>query len=170
MKLRNKKTGEIKDVESLGHEKSLREKYGPQITLSWDTEYKNLGECRTYKSLAELNEEWEDYEEPTGYWYIDFDGDILGCVEPFDEETDEKRKSIGNYFETEEEAEKAVEKLKAWKRLKDEGFRFCGWANDYKKKMGKILCKCNSRKATFDEAKQFYADLDLLFSGGEDGE
>lgn len=63
MKLRNKRTGEIKDVESLGHEKSLRDKYGPQITLSWNTEYENLGECRTYNSLAELNEEWEDAPE-----------------------------------------------------------------------------------------------------------
>lgn len=71
MKLRNKRTGEIKDVESLGHEKSLRDKYGPQITLSWNTEYENLGECRTYNSLAELNEEWEDYEEPKGNWTID---------------------------------------------------------------------------------------------------
>lgn len=71
MKLKNKKTGEIKDVESLGHEKSLRDKYGPQITLSWNTEYENLGECRTYNSLAELNEEWEDYEEPKDFWYID---------------------------------------------------------------------------------------------------
>lgn len=36
-------------------------------------------------------------------------------------------KQIGNYFKTKEEAEKAVEKLKAWKRLKDKGFRFTGW-------------------------------------------
>lgn len=63
MKLRNKKTGEIKDVESLGHERSLKDKYGPQITLSWNTEYENLSECRTYNSLAELNEEWEDMPE-----------------------------------------------------------------------------------------------------------
>lgn len=63
MKLKNKKTGEIKDVESLGHESSLKDKYGLQITLSWDTEYENLSECRTYNSLAGLNEEWEDVPE-----------------------------------------------------------------------------------------------------------
>lgn len=38
----------------------------------------------------------------------------------------EEYKEIGNYFETKEEAEKAVEQLKAWKRLKDKGFEFCG--------------------------------------------
>lgn len=66
MKLRNKKTGEVVDVESLGHAESLKEKYGYQVTLSWATEYENLSQCRTYKTLAELNEEWEDYkpEEP----------------------------------------------------------------------------------------------------------
>lgn len=41
-----------------------------------------------------------------------------------------KNKEIGNYFETKEEAEKAVEKLKAWKRLKDKGFKFCGIDGD----------------------------------------
>jgi len=150
MKLRNKKTGEIKNI---NHNKILI--------------HFNDGETKCVKSLAELNEEWEDYEELKDFWFIDDEGDVqCGCIQ-FEVNLD-LMKSIGNYFDTREEAEKAVEKLMAWKRLKDEGFRFCGWANDYKKKMGKILCKCNSRKATFDEAKQFYADLDLLFSGGEE--
>lgn len=121
MKLRNKKTGEIKDVESLGHESSLKDKYGLQITLSWDTEYENLSECRTYNSLAELNEEWEDYEEPKEHWTIGHDGAIFKLSEWEDQKDHEE---IGNYFETKEEAEKAVEKLKAFKRLKDKGFRF----------------------------------------------
>ncbi len=62
MKLRNKKTGEIVDVESLGHAESLKEKNGYQVTLSWATEYENLSQCKDYHSLAELNEEWEDYK------------------------------------------------------------------------------------------------------------
>jgi hypothetical protein len=61
MKLRNKKTGKIVDVESLGHDDSLKEKFGYQVTLSWKTEYENLSQCKDYTSLAELNEEWEDY-------------------------------------------------------------------------------------------------------------
>lgn len=59
MRLRNKKTGEIKDVESLGHAESLRKDFGYQVTLSWNV-MDNLDECRTYKTLAELNEDWED--------------------------------------------------------------------------------------------------------------
>lgn len=116
MKLRNKKTGEIKDVESLGHEKSLRDKYGTQITLSWNTEYENLGECRTYNSLAELNEEWEDApEEPKENWYISAYGNLAKT----DVMTDLHRgaEEIGNLFSTIEEAEKALKKLKAWHKL-----------------------------------------------------
>lgn len=62
MKLRNKKTGEIVDVESLGHAESLKEKYGYQVTLSWKTKYENLSQCKSYEFLAELNDEWEDYK------------------------------------------------------------------------------------------------------------
>lgn len=62
MRLRNKKTGEIVDVESLGHANSLKEKYGYQVTLSWRTEYENLSQCKEYNSLAELNNDWEDYK------------------------------------------------------------------------------------------------------------
>lgn len=39
-------------------------------------------------------------------------------------EDTKESKEIGNYFETPEEAEQAVEKLKAWKRLKDKGFHW----------------------------------------------
>ena len=132
MKLRNKKTGEIKDVESLGHEKSLRDKYGPQITLSWNTEYENLGECRTYNSLAELNAEWEDYKEPKNPCFINWFGEVSELLGHISDREIEKLKEAGNYFETKEEAEKAVEKLKAWKRLKELGFRFIDWELDMK--------------------------------------
>lgn len=61
--------------------------------------------------------------EPKEYWFID---DRQGPYQSFDNDEliDEQRKEIGNYFETEEEARKAVKKLKAWKRLKDKGFKF----------------------------------------------
>ena len=104
MKLRNKKTGEIV------------EKYPDRFVI-------NSGEqIRQYGSLAELNEEWEDYEEPKEFYVVDLDGEILPS--DFEDKTIKKSKEFGNYFETKEEAEKAVEKLKAWKRLKDKGFRF----------------------------------------------
>lgn len=104
MKLRNKKTGEI---------------------VTADLIYTKADNCVTSTySLAELNEDWEDYEEPrTGYWFIDYDGRIHKEDYAVEEEYKDM-KEIGNYFETKEEAEKAVEKLKAWKRLKDKRFRF----------------------------------------------
>jgi hypothetical protein len=78
----------------------------------------------SYSSLAELNEEWEDApEEPKEYWYIDYDGEIL-CGEFDNSSTEKMMISMGNHFESIEEAKKAVEKLKAWKRLKDKRIRF----------------------------------------------
>lgn len=114
-----------------------------------------------YDSLAELNEEWEDApEEPKEYWYIYADGDIYKDVQD-DVRKDNGCKAIGNYFETKEEAEKAVEKLKAWKRLKDAGFEFKGW---------KVLDHDSPRiyfnvyRKNSDDIVPF---LDLLFGGEE---
>lgn len=99
MKLRNKKTGKV-------------------------VEWFNNTDGILPNTLARLCQEWEDMpEEPKEYWFIDYDGGII----PFDRQketaTDKMMKSIGNYFETKEEAERAVEKIKAWKRLKDKGFK-----------------------------------------------
>lgn len=112
MKLRNKQTGEIgwlycdhisvpKKMTVFSEDKDLSAKH-------WD-----------YTSLSELNEEWEDYEEPKEWWYLDVDGEVCSLSDEDDMTKD--MKYIGNYFETKEEAERAVEKLKALKRLKDEG-------------------------------------------------
>ena len=114
MKLRNKKTGEI--VEPCG------------INLINGRAFVRFDDEKgTFKfeahSLAELNEEWEDApEEPKEYWYIDIDGGIMS--DNVEDDTVKVMREIGNYFDTREEAEQTVEKLKAWKRLKDKGFRF----------------------------------------------
>lgn len=82
-----------------------------------------------YNNLAELCEKWEDYEEPKYFYCIAMDGRIY----KYDTEVYgeyiwvDGAKQIGNYFETEEEALAMVEKLKAWKRLKDKGFRIEHW-------------------------------------------
>lgn len=106
MKLRNKKTGEIGYL-IVGRGSD----YYTVCNDEWD-------DCGKYGSLAELNDDWEDYEEPKAY-YIG----RCGTIEEFDPTKDvgltEMLKEIGNYFETEEETEKAVEKIKAWQRLKD---------------------------------------------------
>lgn len=113
MKLRNKKTGEIGNLAPRGCED---ERLWVWIDNKSKPEYR-------YNSLAELNEEWEDYDEPKEYWYIADNGEIEKDTDDWDD-YEERMKEIGNYFETKEEAEKAVGKLKAWKRLKDGGFRF----------------------------------------------
>ena len=97
MKLRNKKTGAIYKIEDID--------LGNNADGIW------IGLTK-YNSLAELNEEWEDYEEPKEYWFIDFNGEIKE-FEALGFEWQGWMKEIGNYFETKEEAEKAVEKLKA---------------------------------------------------------
>ena len=127
MKLRNKKTGEIKEVIVGGYPVSGKTEMWEcsEMDFNEETGYKTIG---TYTSLAELNEEWEDYEEPKEYWFMNSLGEVIRPSDTTDwvAEDDEYHKAIGNYFETREEAEKAVEKLKAWKWLKDKGFRFTG--------------------------------------------
>jgi hypothetical protein len=70
--------------------------------------------------------------------------------------TDEE---YGIKFATEEQAEKAVEKLEAWKRLKNGGFKFKGYylglGGNFSIKF-ETGTKCNTK------------DLDLLFSGEDD--
>lgn len=139
MKLRNKKTGEI-----------------------------NLGDLHLddFNSLAELNEEWEDaQEEPKEYFYIYADGNIYKDVQD-DLREDNGCKEIGNYFETSEQAEKVVEKLKAFKRLKDLGFKFEGvrFRNNHNYIEWKIEAK---NELTDDEIGKLLENLYKVF-GGED--
>lgn len=112
MKLRNKKTGKIGYL----YEYSLMQ----DIIIVYDVK----GIVGKYASIAELDEEWEDYEEPKKHYFITQFGDVVDEVDGYMSETIDEMKQIGNYFNTREEAEKAVEKLKAWKRLKDKGFKF----------------------------------------------
>lgn len=118
MKLKNKQTGEIIDL----CEGILRDiGYGEHIVIK---PVAALNNQYVYDSLAEFCKEWEDYEEPKGYWYIRDGGNIDYSPKEFS--ITERHKEIGNYFETEAEAEEAVNKLRAWKRLKDREFKFKG--------------------------------------------
>ena len=137
MKLRNKKTGEIVSLEG---------------ELLFDNEVMLL---KQYNSLAELNEEWEDYEEPEStikdVW---FNSTIAN----------------GHFVEidfiSDEEAEKAVEKLKAWKRLKDGGITFKNWTIN---QTGTIDCFATWGNNIPPSRKNptLLDDLDLLFGGEE---
>ena len=139
MKLRNKKTGEIREI---------RDVLGGGLYVNYD-------------SLAELNEEWEDYEEPKETWYIDCDGEVYEPTRLNQFDLD-RMSNIGNLFENKEEAEKAVEKLKAWKRLKDKGFKFDGWSAGLgKNKIYTIFFSHNDGEYDLNK------DLDLLFGDEE---
>ena len=147
-KLRNKKTGEI----------------GYLIVGRGSEEYKITNDewdnCGNYNSLAELNEEWEDYEESKGEWYINEDNEPqqVGFGYPLD--YIENLRELGLLFETREETERAVEKLKAWNRLKSAGFRFKRYKTIHED--GVIYFSVKYLIYSNDKA-----DLDLLFGGEE---
>ena len=155
MKLRNKKTGDI------GY---LIVGKGSTHYVVADNEWNN---CGIYNSLAELNEEWEDApEEPKEYWYIEEDGDVIEMAYQEDDKFDQKRRQIGNYFDTREEAEKAVEKLKAFKRLKDKGLKL---GMDLSGVYGTtMIYGIKITASDYNEADdETRADLDLFFGGEE---
>lgn len=146
MKLRNKKTGEI--IETGDRFLHMQGKY-------------------LYTSLAELNTEWEDYEEPKKYWFINPCGEVVSFYEEDENPADTKAsKAIGDYFDTREEAEKVVEKLRAWKVLKDMGFKIVGIR--YRDNKNYIEWSI-SQKARDDYfmSKAFNDTLHLLFGGEE---
>ena len=120
---------------------------------------------KVYDSLSEFVEAgWEDYEGPAPkeYWYIDWNGEV--CRSDIHDGRTERMKLIGNYFETKEEAEKVVEKLKAFKRLKDKGISFKGKVID---KKWYIEVKSDPEQRCFDEACDVWDDIMLIFGGEE---
>ena len=146
MKLRNKKTGEIGEPRIQYQE------------IYVDTE-NHITHC--YKTLRGMLEEWCDYEEPKDYWIIDT---ILHEIRslPYKNNEEDKRyeqwlEELGLKFETEEEAKQAVEKLKAFKRLKDKGLEF-EWVD---KDIGSIKFAFFNREGKI--TKEMWQDIDLLF-------
>ena len=112
MKLRNKKIDKICEVIT------------DSIPLKVLVDDNEITGC--YSSLAELNEEWEDYEEPKEHYFITEFGGVysLNEYEGLNNVANpEDYKAIGNYFDTKEEAEAVVKLLKSWKRLKDIGVK-----------------------------------------------
>lgn len=136
MKLRNKKTGEI-----------------ATLTLSTNGEDLIIMGNDMYAHITKLSElkDYEDYEEPKGIQCIYY-------VNHFDKA---KIDGVIVGFGNKEEAKKALEKLKAYKRLKDKGFRFDGWGCENQKLYAKIQF---NKKAWATETE---SDLDLLFGGEE---
>jgi len=145
MKLKNKNTGEIREF-------NYNEVYNEFRVYKSDGIF-----YKTYDSLAELCEEWADYEEPKGSFYLDEIGAIHECVDYDIAEEDSRYKEIGNCFYSKEEAKKAVEKLQALKRLEDKGFhtKIC--------KAGRYI----RIEANYDVLEGDYRDLETVFGGEE---
>jgi hypothetical protein len=153
MKLRNKKTREIADLNHRGLLKSDNNNHiivYPEGTLK----------CYAYNSLAELNEDWEDV--PEEFWSINGDA----TIEHFDRlNENDLCKQIGNYFETEEEAEKAIEKLKAIQRLKNYYLKFK--LDFVKNKIDFTYRLDDTLHSSVDEERIIFEDMNLLFGGEE---
>lgn len=143
MKLRNKITGEIRKGEAREDGIYLYD----EITERW------------YKyELDLLARYWEYHEEPLVYYAINEFGTIesypVGCI------SDEDRKLIGDYFETKRDAEEALEKLKAWKRLKDKGLH----VTTFYVEDGSLVIRA---KAHNSSGAENWEDLSLVFGGEE---
>ena len=146
MLLKNKKTGEIKEF----------------------VLFDGKNELQGGATLKDLVKEWEDApEEPKEHWFIDYDGGIIPFNRNKETATDNLMKQIGNYFETEKQAEKAVEKLKALTKLCKKGFEF----NSVEMfGMGLIRIEASipiNEKTTLQERSNITDSLYLLFGGEE---
>ena len=166
MKLRNKKTGEIVDYKIIAEY--------DDVMSGWRMESRDHLKYPTlyYDNIEKIHEEWEDYEEPKGTWTIDpMNEDYIDDGKYTAPDELERYEELGLKFETKEEAEKAVEKLKAWKRLKDKGFKVIEWTaglGDDNYKIGEVMVGFDidgvyDGNVPDDTEK----DLDLLFGGKE---
>lgn len=145
MKLRNKKTGEIGE---LNYHDGFLQVVDAESPLCGNSV---MGE---YATFSAINEEWEDYEEPKNYYLINLWGQVSVEGGKYQRPG---LSELGLTFETKEEAEEAVEKLKAWKRLKENHFKF----DEYD-----IL----NQTATWLVSRaydQYENDIKLLFGGEE---
>ena len=159
MLLKNKKTGEIGTLIVDGA-------YNFVTNFAVEDDERNrLGE---YNSLAELNEEWEDYEEPKEWWYIDIHGPHkVTNNDEYYQQVKVASKEIGNYFDSREEAEKAVEKLKTLTKLCKKGFEF-----NSVEMFGSGFIRIEAsipinEKTTLQERSNITDSLYLLFGGEE---
>lgn len=75
-------------------------------------EYLFWGEVKTEK-IENFDEWFEEIKEPEFFYYIDEKGLIIEMRTDYRHADIHLRKAIGNYFETEEEVKKHLERLKA---------------------------------------------------------
>jgi len=137
MKLQNKKTGEIKDACEVLEMKQ------------------EDGVLYKYYSLAELNEDWEDYEEPKE------DGldNVISLVEAY------------SSHDSVMYPKEIIEKLKAWKRLNKCNFKFEGYTDRDRADGGSIVIYASiniPHNNLLEEVQPaILEDLDLIFGGDQ---
>lgn len=73
------------------------------------------------KEITKSGKRWRGAKDRF-YWYIESDCEVYGEYEK-DDDYDNARYEIGNYFRTEEEAKDAAEKIKIYTQLKDLALR-----------------------------------------------
>ena len=168
MKLKNNKTGEIKDwtfSEWFNHITN------PDNSSHWECDLEQFIE-----NVDTFKQNWEKCEEPESFWYISPTGTpIKSEVSIYDPLEIHLMKQIGNYFESEEDADEAVAKLMALKRLKNKGFRFdCYMRRSDWSGLSKVKALENLIDITAylpkDKIKEAEEDLDLLFCDEDDYE
>lgn len=142
MKLRNKKTGEIAELHFI-EDKEYHFTVSPE----------DPADMCLYKKLADITEEWEDYEEPKG---SALELMILTLTNFIENEPDENKVDL-------DDCKQLLEKLKAWKRLKDARVRFDECRPEYQR--FEIYYVMPERDVK--EYDQIFADIYLLFGGEE---
>ena len=156
MLLKNKKTGEIKDVQLGNHNDP-----SDGIIVVYGDKGQSREPRAQYSSLAELVEEWEDAPKSKLKWHIGNSGIIHKEKSNLHSDA---REAIGNSFETENEARQAVKRFEALKRLRDKGFKFT-YVDDYEMLCGngfEIPIR-GEMPADYYYDKNVRADLEFLF-------
>ena len=121
----------------------------PNILTDW---FEEINESTRWK--PEMDEE---------YYRLGSDGSVMND-EWVGLSIDSDRFDIGNCFQTEEEAEKVVEKLKAWKRLKDSGLKFKDWNKSNYDRTFCINAEVEHDVVAFEFFKDLIVALDMEIS------
>lgn len=128
---------------------------------------------KTLDKFPNILTDWfEEIKEPTrwkpelghDYYYISGDGHIYDNSWDDSQFVDRGRFEIGNCFQTKEEAEKAVERLKAWERLKGAGLKFKGWNKSNHDRTFCINAEVEHDVVAFDFFKDLRVALDMEIS------
>lgn len=148
MKLRNKKTGKIGN---------FCYALTSDLCVSWQKD-DGFWDKKEYNSLTGLTDDWEDYEEEPKTDALSMM--IITLTNFIENEPDKDEVDL-------EDCKSMLEKLKAWKRLKDKGFTFYRWNK------GSLLKSIPNNIEFACEDTEIWAwediqdDLDLLFGGEE---